>query len=337
MRTIISILLFSTSLICFGQDQFFSKNTIVYGEIDLIQMEHYNSPKWNPKRETIGFRLGASRDLMAAPNYRIDAKMGYRRVVDYAHSKAATFSYQENNSSYFNYNGFYTGVGINVGRNHSWESSIIIGGGLLKQPQSLSSLGEMEMGVQTGYMYVSKNKLVLRSGFSASFARNGFFSNMYSAYFGLGYALQRKETKIEEKVDALKEKRRPYFNVNGSLYIGNLSVDIAGINLRVDHFVYNGKYADIGYGLSARAGVNLDTKGQSVSASFISLFGEKNNKFEFSAGINMPFETYYPSGWEFVHIGFGYRYLSEDSPITFRVGTATTSILHVGVGLKFPY
>lgn len=336
MRSIIIlILLCSTSLICLSQDKFFSKNTIVYGEIDLIRLEHYNAPKLNPKRETIGFRIGVVKDILATPNLRLDVKVGYRRIIDYANPQAIKSS-QIATNDYYHYNGANAGLGMNIGMNHSWESSILIGGGFLKKSQGQNSLGEMELGLQTGYMYISEKGLVFRTGGAVNFVRNGSFSNMFSGYLGFGYALQRKRIKIEESLNGPMEKGQPYFNVNASLYTGNLSLDIFGVNLRADHFVYNGRYADLGYGLSARIGANFDSNKKSFSASFVSLLGERNNKFEFSVGLNAPLESDKYTVWEFIHVGLGYRYVSADSPITFRIGTATTSILHFGIGVKFP-
>lgn len=118
-----------------------------------------------------------------------------------------------------------------------------------------------------------------------------------------------------------------------------MTLDILGANLRFDHFLHNGEYVDLGYGLSGRAGLNFDGAGFSASASFVALFGRISSKFEFTLGPNLPLGGYSwdSSLWyEKLHLGLGYRYVPDGSPLTLRVGLATTGILHLGVGLKFP-
>lgn len=338
MRKIVLICLLLVTFTGFGQDRHFYKNTVFHVQGNLFEAQHYNSPKYHPLRQFTGVAVGASTDLLSSPSFRFDVRLGYRYINDYANPQAIIYS-SGNTNEYFDYHGAYSGFGFYLGNRHSWETALIFGLGTMSQPsQSFRSITG-ELGAQTGYMFVSQKGFVIRAGMAIDLARNGFFSNMYSGYFGLGYAIQKDQGIIEPKSEP-REKDRPYFNATLSGYIGNVSGDFVGVNLRLDHLIHNGTYVDLGYGISGRAGISYFGSSMSTSASFITLIGQGNNKFEFTLGPNLYFEdgsfTYY-DWYDFLHLGFGYRYVSESSPLTMRLGIATTGILHFGVGLKLPY
>lgn len=72
----------------------------------------------------------------------------------------------------------------------------------------------------------------------------------------------------------------------------------------------------------------------------LSLYGPKAGKFEISSGLNMPYyniRTLYAENYEFVHFGIGFRHASDHSPLTFRIGIATTGFVNFGFGFKFSY
>ncbi len=339
MRQSLFLTLLTIFTYSFGQEKEFYKNTILFGQGDLIKTEYYNGAKDEPLRETNGFSLGASTGLIATPNFQLDLKLGYRYIKDYAHPDAVGFSKSNPAADhvFFDYHGGWTGLGFNLGRRHLWESSLIIGGGLMKKPSFSLSLGELEMGLQTGYKYITPFGLVLRAGVYGNFARNTFFTKMYTGYVGLGYAFQKSQGVVTDKEQ--HPKQDPYFNINISGYIGNLTSDFVGVNLRFDHFLYNGYSVDLGYGVSTRVGLDFDEEiNFSASASFIALFGKSSSKFEFSLGPNFPFEeinTNFLAWYEAIHLGLGYRFVPKEFPLTLRMGSATTSIIHFGVGYKF--
>ncbi len=339
MKSGLTLVLLLISAIVFCQDKNYYKNTTLHFDFDRIETQHYNAPALNPTRNTYGLRIGALTDVTSTPNFHLDFRLGYRFVNDYAHPKGITHFGADPlaDSISFNYYGAYTGIGFNIGRRHLWENVLIIGGGVIRKPKFSISSGEMEMGVQSGYKYISPQGITFRAGISANFARNGFFSSMYSGYLGLGYTFQKTQGIVEKGNNTLE---KGYFNINVSSYIGSITLDLVGFNFRFDHLIYNSSHVDLGYGISARTGLEYDEGATySASFSFIGLFGQKPGKFEFTIGPNFPYEEItsgYLSWYEAIHVGIGLRYVSKNSPITLRLGSSTTSILHAGLGIKFP-
>lgn len=339
MKNAVLILAMLTGYLAIGQEKEFYKNTVLHAQYDHIVVNNYNAPELEPQRETIGFLLGGSTDILATPNFQLDVRLGYRFVSAYAHPNAISFYNQnpeESDDIFYNYHGGRTGLGFNIGQRHVWESAIIVGGGVMKKPGTGLSSSEMEMGFQTGYKYIGTGGLVIRTGLSSNLARNGFFSPMYSGYLGVGYAFQKTEGIY---TPGKRKKELPYVNVSLIGYIGSVNTDLIGGKIRVDHFLHNGQYADIGYGVSLQGGLDLyGDRIYSVSPSFIGLFGANENRLEFSIGPNIPFGDIsydYLEGFQFVHLGLGYRLVPDEAPITIKMGTSTTSILHFGVGWRF--
>jgi hypothetical protein len=138
-----------------------------------------------------------------------------------------------------------------------------------------------------------------------------------------------------------QRKEKPYFNVNINPYILNTSLDLIGLEARIDHLFHNTDQMDYGYGISGRAGVDYDSDTKySWSVYLLGLYGKKANKFEISMGVNIPYTNMqygYEQEFEFVHLGIGYRYVLNHFPFTMRIGIASTGILNAGLGFKFSY
>jgi hypothetical protein len=152
----------------------------------------------------------------------------------------------------------------------------------------------------------------------------------------------REDDHVQETIenDVKQRKGRPYFNVNLNPYILNSSYDLIGLEARIDHLFHNTAQMDYGYGISGRAGAEYDSDTKySWSVYLLGLYGQKANKFEISMGLNVPYTNMqkgYEQDFEFVHFGIGYRYVSDDSPFTMRIGIASTAFLNAGLGFKFP-
>ncbi len=328
-----------TEVTCYGQEKEYFNYTTLSAQYDVFSVDHYNSPNLNPTRETFGFSFLATTGIVASPNFLLAVKLGYRYVNNYAHPEAV-FNFldmPESDLLFFNYNGGYAGLGFNLGRRHLWESSLIIGGGLMKKPGFAISNAEMEFGLQTGYKYIAPRGLMLRFGVASNYGRNGFFSFAYSAYAGLGYAFQHSKQTVKKEYK--KERANPYFNISVNGYIGSLTLEFVGAQLRADHFLFNGPNVDLGYSVAFNAGLDFDgDRLYSASAAFVGLFGAQESKLEFAIGPNFPLgdmNNNFLAWYERVHLGVGLRFVPEDIPLTIRIGSATTSILYVGIGVRF--
>lgn len=327
------------SFFSIAQQKEFYRNTTFFGNYHHVVTEHFSSPNGNPLRETFGFSAGVEHDFVVAPAFHLDVKLGYRFVNEYAEaSPGFVFQYNSDDNVLSNYHGAFTGLGFNFGRRHLWESALIIGGGVKKAPNYSNASAEMELGLQTGYKYIARNGLTFKTGVSVNFARNGFFSRMYTGYFGLGYTIQKSQGFVQSERDKIGEKEKPYFAINATGYLGSLTLELIGAKIEFEHFVFNGPKVDLGYGLTAGVGGIYD-EGESFSLTpkFIGLFGGGDNKLEFSIGPHIPFiyiKSPLLSWYELIHAGIGWRFTPKDIPIILRIGSATTSMLYGSIGFR---
>ncbi|MFK8044911.1 MAG: hypothetical protein AB8B72_05410 [Crocinitomicaceae bacterium] len=334
MKTIVFVFFLNVPFFIIAQQKEYYQNTTVFAEGDFIRAQTYNNPESNPQNDSYGIFVGISSDAFATPRFHLNLLGGYRFVQDYANFEVIDRSTLMLIESDFVYHGVTFGLGMAYGRKHLWETTGFIGTGTMYATNGLLKRREIDVGIETGYKYISPIGYTIRVGHRKNIGRNFFESTMKSIYFGFGYTFQKSKGKI---ADYIPPEEPNYGILTGSAYLFAFTGDIIGLNLRYDYIPINGKKIDLGFGISGQAGVHFyGNLVPSMAFYTLALIGEKSGKLEMSAGVNVPF-TNNSVPMQYIHAGIGFRLVSKDNPYSFRIGTATTSVFNIGIGCKFDF
>lgn len=334
-KLIVTVLLSIGISFSFGQNNALFRYNSIYAGVTYNHAYHYNGPFIRDQIQTGGGKIGVSLGMFEEKNIRLEWKMGYRFIKHFADGDAIGMTNLTNNlTNVYNYHGGFTGPTICFGNIHALELTTLLGGGKMIRKNPKNTNWEMETNLQVGYRYQSNNGLMLRAGAFGFLGRNGFFSPMYGAYFSAGYAFAKKTGTIKNQ-----SNKGGYFAIMLRPYLGSLTFDLIGTGVQFDHFLLNGEAIDLGYTLIGRSGFNYDTGTSfSVTPAMRVLAGKSAHKFDLSLGVNWSSTYNYWEGteiYELIHFGLGYRWVSQNTGLTFGVGSSTTSLLNGTIGFTF--
>jgi len=242
-------------------------------------------------------------------------------------------------SQYFTHNlkKFRTGPSFYFGNINQFELGFNMSFGRLKtnvqysisNHNLITGIGEANLNI--GYRHFFNKGLVFRTGIllNKGYTKKSVY-NLNGMYLSLGYDFK---STIAYKP---KEKYKQFIVLSGMGYLFDFQKNVIGIGIIFDHFLYNTQTINLGYSLMLRAGTGIFTISipfNSTISGVLLVGNPKNHKLEIDFGVNLPLNHNYNSikTYNLINFGLGYRFIDDD--ISFKIGTSTTGILNLGLGI----
>lgn len=289
--------------------------------------------------QTYSYDLGVSIGVSESYHLNLEWNIGLTMMDQYAlQGEVGNFINYPNlkESEPYRYWGGYTGPSIFLGRYHQLELSTFFGVGRYTRNNPFVKRMDAECRFRLGYRYITPKRLIFHPNISVNLGRLGFNEPLYSAKLRIAYFISKPTSKVFPSAH-LTQKFPHQIHLSAFAYCFNFNGDFIGGGLSVDHFYFNRKGVQLGYGVAGRYGWQYEGGTLfSTQGYLIGLIGTSPLKIEVATGINIPFNDYsgFGSDIEQYHIGLGLRAVPEDDPIIVRVGVSTTGFIYSSVGIN---